>query len=122
MRAVQIPIDPAVPVRLVEVGTGYQSFAKAIGGPCQYIERVRCPLTTFGLVTVVDEDGLFNDQPPNPRAWPLYPVPGYTLHGAVLVMAEGMTAEGIDFVDLPGDGSQALALVTDLLERSEAHA
>lgn len=117
MRAIKIPVDPAKPLEIVAVEYGYQNLAKEIGGPCQYIERFRCPLTErYGLVGLCDEDGQSNGQRDNQRAWPLYPMPGYTLKGPVLVMREGMTPEGPDFVDLD-DPEMTLALVVGLLER-----
>lgn len=116
MRAVKVPHNPNDPIAIVEVGHGWQTMAAAIGGGCQYIERVRCPLTPkFGLVMVVDEDGQMNqNQPNNLRAWPLYPTSTYILAGDVLVMAEGMTDDGPDFIDLP-DPELALELVERLL-------
>jgi hypothetical protein len=115
VKAVRISTDPARPVTVIDVDYGWQQLAAAIGGPCQYIERVHCVLTEeHGLVMVVDESGKFDGQPPNFRAWPLYPVPDYVLAGDVLVMAEGMTEEGVDFVDLP-DPDLALELVERLV-------
>jgi hypothetical protein len=114
MKAVKIPVEG--PVEMIEVGNGWQQFAAAIGGPCKYIEEFRCPLTPdHQLVCVVDEDGQFNGQPLNWLASPLYPVPGYVLAGAVLVLAEGMVNGEPDFIDLP-DPDQALHLVKELLE------
>jgi len=111
MRAIKIPVDHTEPIAVVDVGHDWRSMAQAIGGPCEYIERVRCPLTPeHNLVLAVDENGLFDGQPVNDRAWPLYPVPGYQLHGTVLVLQEGLTSEGIDFMDLT-DPEQALRLV-----------
>lgn len=117
MRAVKIPADTEQPIHLVEVEKDWQQLAAAIGGPCHYIERFKCPLTpVHGLVGVLDEDGQFNGQPDNPRAWELYPLQGYVLKGDVLVMAERLDPlEGADFVDLPDPGV-ALSLVTSLLE------
>lgn len=111
MKAVRIPIEQSEPIEVVDVGGDWRSLAKAIGGSCEYIERIRCPLTLrHSLVLVVDENGLFDGQLPNYRAWPLYPVSGHQLHGTVLVMAEGMTPDGPDFVDLP-DPEKALRVV-----------
>lgn len=116
MHAVKIPVDPAQPLEVVTVEHGYRHLARAIGGPCEYIEVFRCPLTPeHNLVGVCDDLGQFNDQPDNIRAWPLYPVPGYTLKGTVLVMAEGTTPDGLDFVELDDPGV-ALGLVAELLE------
>jgi hypothetical protein len=115
VKAVKVPADFTEPIAVIDVDYGWQHFAKAIGGPCQYIERFACPLTPeHSLVGVVDEDGQFNGQLPNTRTWPLYPVPGYLLAGDVLIMAEGMTPDGPDFVDLP-DPDLALELVERLI-------
>lgn len=118
MRAIRVPVNPADPIEVVSVEYGFESLAAAIGGPCRYIERFRCPLTpAHYLVGICDEDGQYNGQPPNQRAWPLYPVPDYTLRGDVLVMAEGMTPEGVDFVDMTAEQAQvAHDLVVGLLE------
>jgi hypothetical protein len=117
MRAIRVPVDPAEPLEIVVVESHYPSIAKAIGGPCEFIERFRCPLTpAFNLVGVLDENGQYNGQPENQRAWPLYPMEGYTLKGPVLVMQEGMTPDGPDFVDLEYP-EEARALVVGLLER-----
>ena len=115
MRAIKITPNIDEPITVIEVEKDYREMAKVIGGPCLYIERFRCPLTRFGLVGVVDEDGQHNGQRINTRTYPLYPVPGYYLRGTVLVMAEGMTPDGPDFVDLPNP-QVALDLVTALLE------
>ena len=119
MRAIRIPTDPGQAIEIVSVEKNYESLADAIGNGCRYVERFRCPLTPqFNLVGVCDEDGQFSPrQPDNQRAWPLYPMPDYTLKGAVLVMQEGMTPEGPDFVDL-ADPELTLGLVAELLERS----
>lgn len=119
MRAILVPTHPAKPVEIIAVEPGFENLARAIGGPCRYIERFHCPLTPYhNLVGVIDEDGQYNGQHPNQRAWPLYPLSGYTLAGPVLVMAEKFDPlEGADFCDLP-DPDQALALVVDLLERT----
>jgi hypothetical protein len=115
MKAVKVPADITQPITVIDVDYGWQNFARAIGGECQYIERFSCPLTQeFGLVGVVDEDGQFDGQPRNFRAWALYPLPNYLLAGDVLVIAEGMTPEGPDFVDLP-DPDLALELVERLI-------
>jgi hypothetical protein len=116
VKAIRISPDPAEPIEIIEVEGQWQSLALAIGGPCHYIERFRCPLTPqHNLVGVLDEDGQYNGQRLNQRAWPLYPVPGYTLRGTVLVLAEGMTPEGIEFVDMP-DPEAARSIVVSLLE------
>ena len=117
MKAIRIPPDQTEPITVVEVEKDYQAMARVIGGPCLYIERFRCPLTRFGLVGVCDEDGQHNGQPTNDRAWPLYPIPGYHLRGTVLVMAEGNTVDGPDFVDITNP-QVALDLVAGLLEGS----
>jgi hypothetical protein len=113
-----VPVNPVDPIEVVAVEHGYKSIAAKIGGPCTYIERFRCPLTSIhGLVGVCDEDGQRNGQPQNMRAWPLYPVQGYTLRGDVLVMQEGMTPEGPDFVDMTAERAEvALNLVVGLVE------
>ena len=119
MKAVRIT-PGSDPIAIIEVSKDWQSMALAIGGPCTYIERFRCPLTReYGLVGVLDEDGQHNGQRVNQRAHPLYPVPDYHLRGTVLVMAEGMTPEGVDFIDLP-DAEAALALVRELCEHDYA--
>lgn len=116
MKAIKIPHTHDTPIEIIEVdfATGsdnYQVLAAAIGGPCKYIERVRCTLSVdHGLVLVVDEEGQLNEQEANFRAWPLYPVPGYPLAGDVLVMAENRTPLGVDFVDME-DPEKALLLV-----------
>ena len=114
MKAIRVPANPKQPITTVTLRSGdWYSIADAIGNGCAYIERFRCPLTPqYGLVGVVDEDGQFSKvQPPNERAWALYPVPGYRLKGDVLVMAEGDTPEGRDFVDLPDERTAFLAVI-----------
>lgn len=114
MKAIKVPAKLSEHIAVVEVGATWRNLAAAIGEPCQYIERVLCPLTPeYELVFVVDEDGQFNGQPDNRRAWNLYPVRGYSLKGDVLVMAEGWTENGRDFIDLP-DPDKALGLVLEL--------
>jgi len=119
VRAIKIDPNPAVPIEIIAVESGYQNLAAAIGGGCRYIERFACPLTpTYGLVGVCDEEGQYSSkQRENQRAWPLYPVPNYALKGAVLVMGEGLTPGGIDFIDLPNP-DLAMSLVATLLERT----
>lgn len=114
MKAIRITPNADDPIDVIEVERDYRDLARAIGGPCEYIERFRCPLTRFGLVGVLDEDGQHNGQRINLRAHPLYPVEGYHLRGTVLVMAEDMTPDGVDFVDIP-DPQVALDLVKALL-------
>lgn len=109
MKAIRIPHDRQQPVEIIDVEYGFQKLAEAIGGGCQYIERVNCVLTPeHRLVMVVDEDGLNRGQRQNPRAQWLYPFS--PIVGNVLVMAEGDTPEGIDFVDM-ADPHVALDLV-----------
>ena len=123
MRAIKITPNPAEPIEIIAVEPGFRNLARAIGGPCEYIERFRCPLThAFSLVGVCDEDGLSNGQPDNQRAWPLYPVPGYTLKGTVLVLREEFDPmEGADFADMDEAMAEAARrLVVDLLERVRA--
>lgn len=115
MKAVVIPVEQGARIEVVDVGHDWQDFAAAIGEPCEYIELVRCPLTPdYSLVLIVDENGLFDGQKPNHRAWSLYPVPGAQLHGTVLVMQEGDTPEGRDLVDLK-EPERALRLVETFL-------
>lgn len=118
MRAIRVPANPTEAIEVVTVDYGFESIAAKIGGPCTYIERFRCPLTpVHNLVGICDEEGQSNGQPENMRAWPLYPVPGYGLRGDVLVMAEGDTPDGPDFVDMTAEQAEvALALVVGLLE------
>lgn len=110
MKAVRIPVDRDLPVVLIDVNNGWQAMAKAIGGSCEYIERVKCVLTpTWNLVMVVDEEGIYHeDQKPNYRAGYLYPFSD--INGDVLVMAEDWVGDGRDFVDLENP-QQALELV-----------
>lgn len=122
MKAIRITPQDDEHISVIEVEKDCRAMAAAIGPPCQYVERFRCPLTpSYGLVGVLDEDGQHNGQRINTRAWPLYPVPGYHLRGTVLVMAEGATVDGIDFVDLP-DAQVALDLVQALLEHNREEA
>lgn len=118
MRAIRVPVNPSEACEIVAVDYGFESLAARIGGPCRYVERFRCPLTPIhNLVGVCDEDGQYNGQPENQRAWPLYPVPGYTMRGDVLVIAEGDTPEGPDFVDMSAERAEvALSLVVGLVE------
>jgi len=120
MRAIRVPVNPAEACEVVTVDSSdFESLAAKIGGPCKYIERFRCPLTpVHGLVGICDEEGQYNGQPENMRAWPLYPVPGYALRGDVLVMAEEFDPmEGADFVDMTAEQAEvALALVVGLVE------
>jgi len=110
MKAIRVPANPKTPIQTIDVKPNWESLAVALG--CQYIERFRCPLTPeYGLVGVTDEEGQFNGGQPNERAWALYPVPGYTLKGDVLVMAEGMTPNGIEFIDLPDERAAFLAVI-----------
>lgn len=120
MKAVKIPADASQPIQLIDVEYGWENFARAVGGPCRYIERFKCPLTpVHSLVGVLDEDGQYNGQPDNLRSWPLYPLEGYVLKGDVLVLREGMTPEGPDFIDMADDGAKALSLVQGLLEGAD---
>lgn len=100
MKVIKIPADTQQPITLIDVN-GWEGMAAAIGGSCQYVEKVNCTLTPdSGLVMVVDEMGLHHqDQLPNPRAQNLYPFSDIV--GNVLVAAMGYTAEGVDFVDIP---------------------
>lgn len=118
MRAIRVPANVTEPCEIVAVDYGFESIAATIGGPCRYIERFRCPLTPIhNLVGICDEDGQYNGQPENQRSWPLYPVSGYTMRGDVLVMAEEMTPEGVDFVDMSAERAEvALNLVVGLVE------
>lgn len=113
MKAIKVPADPRKPIVTIDVDANFTSLAEAIGGQCQYVERFRCPLTPeHGLVGVTDEEGQYHDGQPNRRAWALYPVPGYTLKGDVLVMAERLDPlEGADFVDLPDERAAFLAVI-----------
>ena len=113
MKAIRVPADVKKPIVTIDVQKNWESLAAAIGGGCDYIERFRCPLTPeYGLVGVLDEEGQYSQvQQPNQRAWALYPVPGYTLKGDVLVLAEGMTPEGVDFIDLPDERAAFLAVI-----------
>jgi hypothetical protein len=110
VRAIKIPHDPQQQMSLINV-TGWKSMADAIGEGCEYIERVNCTLTPdYRMVMVVDEDGLYRGQHPNPRGQMLYPFS--PIVGTVLVMTEGDTPDGVDFVDL-ADPDLALALVEE---------
>lgn len=116
MRVIKVPADPGQPISVIDINHHWTDMAEAIGGGCEYIERFHCPLTrTYHLVGVCDEEGQYGDQRANERAWPLYPMQGYYLRGDVLVVAEGMTPEGPDFIDLPNE-DLAMSLVRDLLE------
>lgn len=125
MKAIRVPADPKVAISTIDVGRptgewGYEDLAAAIGGECEYVERFACPLTReFGLVGVTDEMGQYHDGLPNERARALYPVPGYTLKGDVLVMAEEFDPlEGRDFIDLP-DERRAYEAVINLVAAAE---
>jgi hypothetical protein len=108
VKAIRVPADPAIPVTTVEVGSGWQDLAAAVGGQCQYIEMFRCPLTEdHGLVCITDEEGAYHNGLLNTRARALYP---YPLKGDVLVLADG----GDDLVDLP-DEQAALLAVAELV-------
>ena len=113
MKAIRVPADPKIPIQTIDVQKNFEALAEAIGNGCEYIERFRCPLTPeYGLVGVVDEEGQYsNKQQPNERAWALYPVPGYHLKGDVLVLAEGQTRDGVDFIDLPDERAAFLAVI-----------
>lgn len=95
MRAALIPADVARPCSIVDVADGdFRSLAAAIGST--WIERVRTPL--YGLVMVVDEEGLLNDKPHNPRlSGHLYPG---VICGDGLLLSEEVGPEGVDFVGL----------------------
>jgi hypothetical protein len=113
MKAIRIPADPKQPISTIDVRSNFEALAAAIGSGCEYIERFRCPLTPeLGLVGVVDEEGQYSTkQAPNERAWALYPVPGYHLKGDVLVLAEGNTPDGVDFIDMPDERKALLAVI-----------
>lgn len=127
MKAIRVPADPKQPIVTIEVGHpgrpwSYEDLAAAIGGQCEYAERFACPLTReYGLVGVTDEMGQYHDGAPNERARALYPVPGYTLKGDVLVMAETFDPiEGRDYVDLPDERVAFLAVI-NLVAAAERH-
>jgi hypothetical protein len=112
VKAIRVPADSKRPIETIDVSPHFEDLAMAIGGQCNYIEVFRCPLTPeYGLVGVTDEEGQYHDGLPNRRAWALYPVPGYTLKGDVLVMAEGWVADGRDFVDMQDERKAFLAVV-----------
>jgi hypothetical protein len=118
MKAIRVPADPKIPIHTIDVGQyggdlTFEQLADAIGGQCEYVERFACPLTReYGLVGVTDEMGQYHDGAPNERARALYPVPGYTLKGDVLVMAEEFDPmEGRDFIDLPDERAAFLAVI-----------
>lgn len=123
VRAVHIPADPQDTIRDVEVNL------ERLGeffGPGSLFERVTSgPLrdelgTVDNLpVLVVDEEGRLKSLPYNERATILY-VPSASRHshwiaGDALVLGEGMTAEGPDFLEVgAGVGARPVA---DLIER-----
>lgn len=103
MKALHIPVGDE-PITVIEVTLDHQVLAAAIGGDCQYVERVRTRLTMphLGNLTLcVDETGLFHDGGYNARATALY-APGATpgIHGPALMMREAHTPDGIDWVSV----------------------
>ena len=102
MRAALIPADPATPCRIIDLAAGdYRAMASAIDA--EYIERVRTPVPS--MVLGVDESGALKGLPENMRvSGYLYP----SIFGDVLLMSEGMTGDGLDFVTLEA-GHEAFA-------------
>lgn len=97
----RIPCDPDQPVKPWHVPNTVEGVTSAIGA--RYFERVRTVLTAdFGVVLVVDEEGLLRGREVNRRATWLYPghVVGRQIVGDVLLAAEAETDDGIDFVSL----------------------
>ena len=98
MRAALIPADPATPCRIIDVAAGdYRAMASVIGA--EYIERVRTPVPS--MVLGVDESGALKGLAENLRVSGLL-YPG-SICGDVLVLSEGTTFDGIDFVTLEPD-------------------
>lgn len=98
-------------VELIEVTLRYPGL-NSLFGEGSLVERVALPRLTdkFGTedpypVMVVDEESLLKDLPRNENATRLYvPAPYRDRHmiaGDALIVGEGMTSEGPDFVTLP---------------------
>ena len=98
MHGILIPVEGDV--RPVEFADGWDSIRTMIGA--DLLERVSVGLPN-GHTLRVDEEGRLRNLPINPRASLLYPgiTRGVCLHGDVVVVAEGMTDDGPDVVDMP---------------------
>lgn len=108
MRAALIPADAAQPCSIVDVVDGdFRSLAAAIGS--EWIERVRTPL--YGLVMVVDEEGLLNDKPVNDRLSGHF-YPGL-ICGDALLVSEQHGPEGVDFVALDAEHERFVRVALD---------
>lgn len=123
-RVVLIPADPQDAIRDVEVpDVRLENLQRLIGGG--YIERVTSgPLRDSASsednlpVMVVDEEGRLKHLRYNERATILYvPAASRQMHwiaGDAIVVGEGMTPEGPDFIDLPEDAGART--ISDLIE------
>lgn len=77
-----IPVDESQPVNEIEiVGGKTKTLADLLG--CAYIETVR---TREGMM-VVDESGMINGRPINPRASKLYSGAPFSIHGLAVLFA-----------------------------------
>lgn len=108
-RLIRIPADLQVPITEVEGKVEFPGLNDFFG-PGSLVERVGSgPLRLLGTdnnvpVLVVDEEGRLKQLPYNERATILY-VPAASRHrswiaGDALVVGEGITAEGPDFIGL----------------------
>lgn len=112
-----IPVDINLPISAVSMAKSWEAMRDAIGGPCQYIERVRTRLTQphlGNLVLVVDEMGLYHEWTRNARASALY-APGVfpgIMGPALLFREQQNLLDGADFASVRGED---IAVVTDYL-------
>lgn len=125
LRAILIPADEREPLRELTSEVSIAVLLNQGIDSNRYIERVTSgPLRELGTVEnmpvlVVDEEGRVDNLPANNRATILYVPSASRLHnylaGDVLVVGEGMTDEGPDFIGLADH--VGVSDIEDLIER-----
>lgn len=98
MKAILVPVDLTEPMK--EVEGEFREMHRAAG--IEFCERVNTrPMhDRFHTVMVVEEDGRDRGYPINYRASMICRHP-HGIVGPVLLLSEGMTSDGMDFLDVP---------------------
>jgi hypothetical protein len=123
MKVIIIPQDIEASISVIDAGTDWRGLVAAVNGPggseCRSVEAIPImgPLTAaFPNIRLVgdEEPSYHRSTKLNVRATVFYPY-GRGLRGNVLMVEEGMTDDGPDFVDMR-DPEGMLARAIELVE------